>query len=422
MRARGFTLVELLVAVAVSLIVVFAAVSLMLGTQRLFRAGDEDRAIQETARVALDELGRNLAGAGYGLEPTFVFDFGQAATVMDRVPVGTQVRFGGYACKDNPVACRDRIDAPDEVVFYARDPLFGKDLTGPIGVNAITLAGPIKPGTLGPGQILQLMCYGGSGQWLWAYVTIATVDATNPAAVSVTLATNSGGLPNDFPYQNDLVNGQPCFGSGARRAYKIDRYRYFVRAIDDAGNVKDTPPWQTPSARPYLLLDQGLLDANGQPIVSVVAPDVEDLQVAYVYPVPNGTAAVVGATSGTQITATAAGIDLAPDVGCGAPPCIPAFSTPTIDPIRTTHHPANLRAVRVAITVRSSRSDPKVFEAQVPEALNRPAVAGEAGYRRLVFESTTYVHNMENRLPVFPTYDPTYTASCAGTAGNCGGG
>jgi hypothetical protein len=40
----------------------------------------------------------------------------------------------------------------------------------------------------------------------------------------------------------------------------------------------------------------------------------------------------------------------------------------------------------------------------------------------MTFETTTYTRNLENRAPVFPIYDPTYTASCAGTAGNCGGG
>lgn len=411
MRARGFSLVELMVAVTVSLVVVAAAVSLLLGTQRLFTTGTTDRSMQETARVALGELARSASEAGYGLEPTFAFDFGQAATVMDRVPPGTQVRFGGYACA-SAVTCRDSIAGPDELVFYARDPSFAYDLTGGVGSSSFTLTGPLRS-TLAPGQILQVMCYGVANQWLWAYVTVRSVDASNPTQVVVNLKP-SPGLPNDFPYQNALLTGQACFGSGQRRAFKIDRYRYFVAAVDQTGAVQ---PWETAGTRPYLMLDQGLSDGNG-PVSTVIAPDVEDLQVGYVFPIAEAAtgAGLVGTTEGTAITADAAGIDLTPALG------IPAFSTPSLDPIRTTHHPANIRAVRVAITVRAERTDPNVFDAQVPAALNRPAVAGEAGYRRMVFESTIYTHNLETRLPVFPTYDPSYTTTCAGTAGNCGGG
>lgn len=400
MRARGFSLVELLVGVAVSTIVVATGVALLLGTQRLFVTGTADRAMQETARVALDEVLRNLRVAGYGLEPTFAFDFGQANTIMDRVPAGTQVRFGGYGCA-TPVTCRDSIAGPDELVFYARDPTFSKDLTGAVGAASLTLTGPAP--TLGRGQILQVMCYGVGGQWLWAYVTVDTFDASNPAQVQVTLQA-SPGLANDFPYQNALLSGQACFGSGLRRAFKIDRYRYFVAAVDTAGAQQ---AWGTVGTRPFLMLDRGL---PGGP--SVVAPDVEDLQVSYVFPLADAStgAQLVGTTAGTAVTADASGIDLAPALG------IPAFSTPGIDPIRTSHHPANIRAVRVAITVRSERLDPKVLDATVPAALNRPSVAGEAGYRRMVFESTSNVHNLEIRLPLFPTYDP------AGTSGNFGGG
>jgi type IV pilus assembly protein PilW len=404
MRARGFSLIELLVAMAVSLIVVAAAVSLLIGTQRLFQTGTEDRALQETARVAMGELVGNLAMAGYGLDPTFAFDFGQANTIMDRIPIGDQARFGGYDCA-NPAVCRDSITGPDELVFYARDPMFGKDLTGPVGASSITLVGPVT--NLNPGQVLQIMCYGGSSQWYWAYVSVAKVDQSNPLQVAVTL-TPSPGLAYDFPYQNQLLTEKACFGAGVRRAFKIDRYRYFIATIDAAGNVQ---PWQTPGARPYLMLDQGLSDANG-PVSVPIAPDVEDLQVSYVFPLADAASGqqLVGATSGVRVDASATGIDLAPALG------IPAFSTPSLDPIRTTHHPANIRAVRVAITVRSGLIDPKLPDAAVPAALNRPDVPGEAGYRRLVFESTAATHNLESRLPVFPIYDPN------NTSGNIAGG
>jgi type IV pilus assembly protein PilW len=408
MRARGFTLVELAVAMVVSSVVILGAVVLVNGTQRLFLGGAVDRAMQETARVALDEITRSVRAAGYGLDPTFTFDFGQATSTMDRLGVGQTPRFGGYACASN-VTCRDRITGPDELVFYARDPSWGRDLSGNVSTGSITLSGDLS--TLSRGQILQVMCYGVGNKWLWAYVTVSNVT-TASGKVDLVAAT---GEPNDFPFQNERL-GDACFGSGQRRAYKIDRYRYYVETVDASGT---TQAWGTAGARPYLMLDQGLTDSSGNAVRQVIAPDVEDLQVAYVFPLGGSTAdsQLVGATSGTAIGAGANGIDLAPALG------LPTFATPTLDPIRTTHHPANIRAVRVAVTVRSSQSDASVTDATVPPALNRPAVAGEAGYRRMVFEATGATHNLEARLPVFPIYDPTYTTTtCAGRAGNCGGG
>ena len=403
-RPRGFSMIELVVAVAVSTIVLAAGVALLLGTQRLFEHGVDERAVQETARVALDEVGTSLRVAGYGLEPTFAFDFGQAATVMDRVPPGSQVRFGGYACAGN-VQCRDRVDGPDELVFYSRDPSFGLDLAatenGPGGLKLVNPNAPGKPLQLRAGQVLQVMCYGTGNQWLWAYVTVATDVTSTAGEVKVDLVAPTAATL-DFPRQNALLN-QPCFAGGLRRAFKIDRYRYFIAAVEPDGDVQ---PWGTAGTRPYLMLDQGT-----GPAVAI-APDVEDLQVSYVFPLAAAAAQVVGATPGTRLADAEAGIDLAPAQG------VPAWQLPTLHPSRATHHPGNIRAVRVAMVVRSQRADPAVFDDTVPAAGNRPAVAGEVGFRRMVFESTLRAHNMETRLPLFPVY-----ARDSGFAGsNVGGG
>ena len=115
---------------------------------------------------------------------------------------------------------------------------------------------------------------------------------------------------------------------------------------------------------------------------------------------------------------------------------IPSFGTAPadIDLARTSHHPANIRAVRVAITVRTARKDLGIPDAVVPAALNRRDAPGEAGFRRMTFESTVYTHNLDARAPVFPVYDSqAYLNQCkvAGctaepcaraTTGNCGGG
>jgi len=411
MRARGFTLIELIVAVLVSAIVVAAAVTLLAGTQRAFQGGVDDRAMQETARAAMDEITTSLSMAGYGLDPTFVFDFGQMNSFQYCTPPGQQstVRFGGYQCA-NPVTCRDSITGPDEIVFYSRDPLFEHDLAGAVGVNSLTLSGPIDPSLLQQGQILQIMCYGTNDQWLWAYVEVQSVSNANTASVQVTLQPSAGN-PADFPTQQGAFFGQACFASGTRRAYKIDRYRYYVAAIDPTGAVQ---AWETAGTRPYLMLDQGLPTSP-----QAIAPDVEDLQVAYAFPSdPTAGPVLQGATQGLALTNSQTGIDLT-----STPP---TFTTPVLDPARTTYSPANIQAVRVALIVRRERSDPNCVDqvcTQLPASLNRPAVAGQAGYQRQVYDTTVYIPNMKAQLPVFPYYDPSYTTgNCQDALGNCGGG
>lgn len=439
MRARGYTLVELMIALTISLIGVAAGMTLLIGTQHWFQSGVDDRGLQETARVALDELTSRLRVAGYGLEPGMVFDMGVLQeTVMDRVPPANrnQVRFGGY-CGDG-VCVRDQIDAPDELVFYARDKRWARDVTA-VGVNALTLAPAANP-TPEPilrGQVLQVMCYGTGGQWLWAYVTVGAVQVENTGETQLTLAP-SPGQPFDFPFQNSLL-AQPCFGAPALppnptvRAFKVDRYRYHVAAIREDGAVV---AWGTAGARPYLMLDQGLRDEDGNPIDRAVAPDVEDLQVAYVFPLaPAGQ--VLAVTPATQVLPDIGGVDEGVfNLKPARPFVIPSFATAPsdIDLARTSHHPANIRAVRVAVTVRTARKDIQIPDAAVPAAFNREEVDGEAGYRRMVFESTAYTHNLEARVPVFPMYDAqAYLNDCKaplcteepcarGLTGNCGGG
>lgn len=416
MRARGFSLIELVVALAVSLVAIAAGVALLMASHRSFQAGTDERAVQETARVALDELLSSVRKAGYGMEPTFAFDTGLLAnTVMDRIPVGNQARFGGY-CGDGDCV-RDRVDGPDELVFYARDTVFRRDVES-VGVDTLTLT---SGAALSRGQVLQIMCYGTNNQWLWAYVTVDSVSTDPKPKVALQA---SPGQAYDFPYQNALLTEQACFQSGTVRAFKIDRYRYHLVAVDETGAIRD---WGTAGTRPYLMLDQGLFDGDRR-IQRVIAPDVEDLQFAYEFTLAPADARLLGTTAGVQVVPNVAqddgGFNLAPENG------IPSFDTPSLDPLRTTHHPANIRAVRIAITVRGPRQDPSVPDSVIPAVFNRAEAAGESGYRRSVFESSAYTRNLETRLPVFPTYDATYTAAgftgscCAGDKcdGNCGGG
>jgi type II secretory pathway pseudopilin PulG len=167
-RERGFSLVELMIALVISMVVIAGALALLTSQQRSFRASASDRALQETARLAVDHVATNLRLAGFGVDPSFAFDFGAQADVpMARAAPGTAVSKPAWKCA-SAVTCRDRIDSPDEVVFLARDPAFGRTLAQPASASELVLAGPLVS-PLRAGQILQVMCF--TGNMLWAFVT-----------------------------------------------------------------------------------------------------------------------------------------------------------------------------------------------------------------------------------------------------------
>jgi type IV pilus assembly protein PilW len=409
-RAAGFTLVELMVTVTLSVVVILGALALLGGQQRAFRSSAGDRALQETARVALESLSRNLRLAGFGVDPALALDFGPQANVrMARAPSGTVVAAASYQC-NAAVSCRDRTDGPDEIVFLARDPGFGQILASAYvpGSTSLEVRGPLRS-TLYKGQILQVMCF--TGSMAWAYVTVsARVLPTEDGSFSIPI----DGGNTAFPNQTAFLDADGCFGnaiaagvapteetlSTATKVFKVDRFRYFVGTFDEASG--DAMAWGS-AGRPYLLLDQGLLDASGNAIVDVVAPDVEDLQVSYTFaPTVTQAPTSVGtsATAGTAIASGADGLDVTPAAG------VPAFGDEPDVVQRTTHHPANVRGVGISLVVRAPAASAAVRpeDAIVPAAGNRRAVAGPDGFRRLLIQTSVPVRNLDSRAPYYPFY------------------
>jgi prepilin-type N-terminal cleavage/methylation domain-containing protein len=393
-REGGFTLVELLVAVLVGSLVIAGAIALLSSQHRLFQVTSADRAVQESGRMALEEMTTNLRLAGYGIDPAFAFDFGPlAAARQERAPQSSAVSAASTFSACTLLSCRDSTTGSDEVAFRYRNPAFVRSLaSAPTGGNSITVAGPLN-GALEQGQILQVMCF--SGSMLWAYVTVGApgAPATNSDTVTIPLASGNGG---QFPFQNGyLADG--CFGvvaprnapqatfAAAAKIYKVDQFRYYVQSYDAGGAIVANG---TGGSRPYLMLDTGTV-RSGNPVVRVVSPDVEDLQVAYLF--PNST--------GANIAAGSSGIDLS---GSG-----PAFSDTGDSATRTTQHPGNIRAVVVSVLGRTTMPNSKVFDATMPAAGNRDVAAGPAGYIRQLFETTVATQNLDARGPHFPTYSAT---------------
>lgn len=379
--ARGYTLIELVVSLGITAILTAGAMAILTQQQRALQNTSSDRALQETARTALGELGVSLRRAGFGMEPWRAFDFDI------------------YQCAGGAVACRDSITGSDEIVFHARDPGFKAELAAaPSSAEVIIVGGLQMP--LFPGQILQVMCGSASD---WAYVTVGQRVAANwvppaapPASTRIPLAADTGTFPNESGRISAMGS---CFqaATGSVRVYRVDRFRYYVAFFAD-------PDSGTVNGRPYLMLDRGLLEDDGTPRLEPVAPDVEDIQLEYVFVDPVTRAArTVGDAPGTRLASAPAGIDLA-----AAPPAYDARSN---DASRSTNHPANIRAVRVHAVARSAGPD-ITKEATIlqlnyaegpvlPAAANRPSVPGESRHVRIRVETTEATRNLEARGPYY---------------------
>ena len=91
-KQRGLTLVELLIAMVVSLVLVAGVATVYISSQRTYHARDQLSGMDETARVALDTLTKNLEHAGYATPA--------------KLPIGDYFYYKGastpvaYACGD----------------------------------------------------------------------------------------------------------------------------------------------------------------------------------------------------------------------------------------------------------------------------------------------------------------------------------
>jgi type IV pilus assembly protein PilW len=410
---RGFTLVEMMVGLVVSAIVVAGAITLLVNQQQAYQNTSSDRAGQEAARQALGAIGDALRRAGYGIHPSVAFDFGTIPNVNFDYVSNSFAAYRSSTCAA-PVSCRDSAVGSDEIAFYARDPYFVRALYAAPTTSQIRITGGLKT-PLYKGQVLAVACGGTCGK-RWAYVTVSqTVPADSTGtAVSTSIPLDpAAGAGFDFPNQNAALT-DVCFGASvwtdglltsfasASKVFKVDRYRFYVfRFLDPDSN----------QMRPYLMLDQGLTDATG-PILSPVAPDVDDLQFSYVFPsAPNPANQVVGDTPGVAIANGASGIDLSV--------VPPTFLDARANAARATQSPANIRAVKVSLVVRSPETDitlpgKALTNTYLPAAGNRPELPSNPGnaaafpdpyHWRALFESTFDLLNMESRALYCGDYD-----------------
>jgi type IV pilus assembly protein PilW len=333
MRARGFTLLEVMVAGTIAILAIGMTMGVFLSQNRAFVTLDYARDANGNGRDAVLEMQSALKRAAFGIDPALAFDFS--------CPVGSN--------------CHDRINAPDDLTFYARNPeyvwtaqnsttcttgggCFGAGNIWPIPAAGVTGSGPygvtitVKAGDVfHKGRNVLLVCPDGGNP------VFATVQGTvTGPATGVSVAVNATGLisPN---------NPKGCNAGGGAALLLIDKFHYFVTTLN---------------GEPWLVLDTGL-DYDGDNILPPtdvndlvpVARGVEDFQVAYqigqavvppfttVGAPDSNTNWVIGDDPGTQEE----------PLTSAAPPLGGASSG--------TKHPGNIRSVRVTLVLRSSQGD-----------------------------------------------------------------
>jgi type IV pilus assembly protein PilW len=339
---RGFTLLELLVASTIAILAISMVTLAFLAQQRSIVALDLTRVANEASRDALLQLETSLRRVGWGIDPRYALDF------------------RNYSCAAAP--CRDKIDGPDEIVFYARNPNYrwvdngvggcttnggcftGKAWHGTVaGSNQVTVTANANDSFM-LGRVLLVTCTNGTAATM-ARVATKTV-ATGAGNVIIPVMTPQGGNP----YRENawtLATPNPCYAAGPLSVFLVDRFRYAI---------------QTFNGTPWLVLDTGL-DLNGNGTLPdggadlddliPIAEGVEDMQIAYLYAPGTVYGFAAPDSNGNWAVGDVPGTVEEPDPTAAAP----TYTTPSNDPSRFNLHPANVRGVRVTLSIRSAQRD-----------------------------------------------------------------
>jgi len=390
MNRRGFTLIELMMALGITSVVVAGISIILLKQSQASVKQTQQRTLEETGRQALLEIAFAVRMAGAGIAPTAAFDFDRYACISPGDPVSP-------GCNNNPgteqapltrtpaaPGLRDKIDGPDELVVSYRDPVFFRTLTSLTPINATgpytaALNAPLKT-VIKQGRIGMLFCSGADPISYVAFNSDAAVGDLNVSLRPVTAA--DGYYPPAPPNDN-------CFGTAAFAL--VERVRYFV--ANDFDGV------------PALFRDRG---RTGDP--QMLFRGVEDLQLTY--------------TIGPPPPATTTGLVTGP-AGCADPNGTVAAQNKWVfglcnqgtpketatppdwigdgydTPNRYTAHPANIRSVEIDIVTRSAQETADKAGNGVPALANRPARAADK-YSRSVFKLTEQVPNLLARAALMP--------------------
>jgi len=391
----GLTLIELMVGTSIAVVAISVAALAMLTQSQAMRSLDSTRGANTASREAMQQIEHNLRLLGWGIDPHFAIDL--VTNCINATPPGP---------------CRDQVNAPDQLAFVTRNPMyrfFNLNENGCTLANGctygkawpITAMSPGSPNTIAispqgtnptsvnleMGRIVLAVCAGAQNATMLTLSQSYTIGNSGSYVLTP--------LPTNSPPYNDWNSLQACHGQPGAMLFMVDHFRYFV---------------QTFGSTPWLMLDTGL-DLNGDGILPPtdqadlipIAKDIEDMQVAYVIP-PNpacGTAPDNGpGAQGDWIIGNNPGVSEEPIRTAVTVP--PTYDTANNDPSRCNSlNAANVRGVRVSLRIRSDLPDrskgPTWTGDSIPYPENRTGTASGGNYRRYTSETEVTLRNLDSR-------------------------
>jgi type IV pilus assembly protein PilW len=368
-RARGFTLIEMLVSTAVAATVLMAISLTFVSQAQQYRTHSSRRSIQANSRQALAFMERQLRLAGYGVDPD------RAIVPYDSFDAASNLPAAGF---------------PDGIAIHTRDPVFRRTALT-VSSAEITLATALTE-PMRMGQILLVIC---GGARTYAYVTVgvrANVGDTRIRLDGGLPAVDSpAGAPRSLFHQQGLLAGGPgneCFTNEPPTVVRIERAAFYVASFDYDGRAA------TPQRTPYLMLHQGL-DLNDDGAINAadavpVAEGIEQLQISYVLNTRDNAPPIL------------VGVENAPpwwgENWAISAPVRPVYSDPYDADSRVASHPANIRQVRLTLVSRSATEEPEGLGDNARDPLKGDGVVLSTGQRSWA--------QLENLTAPSPQFNP----------------
>jgi type IV pilus assembly protein PilW len=342
----GFSLIELMFALAIGLFVVAALYNLFTGQVKAFLYQDIQAEMHQNARLAMDIVTRSARMAGAGTAGTTTGLFGAGGDANDPLPA--IVSYNGTGPNGS-----------DAVTFVSMDPSMVMNTwddappactTTTLQFSPSALDNSKKLAQLSSGELLLCVDYAsmsGFRSWLWQLTSDASASTGQ-----VQVASNSGLADYDAVCETD--ENLPLI----MRCSRADIVTFYIDADDSDGMGAGS------AEHPVLMMDMDLdaPSANDVPLVD----NVEDFQVRYCLDDDDPT--------------TLESCD--------------SSSSSWVDSI-TADQVDNVYMVRISLVVRSSREDPRrLHVGQRPALEDNGASSTTDNYFRQAVSTEVTVRNM----------------------------
>jgi prepilin-type N-terminal cleavage/methylation domain-containing protein len=206
--SRGFTLVEVIVSMAITVIVMAAVFGLLTRGQRSFEREPQIADLQQSARTALDMVSRDVLGAGSGLPPEF----------PSFTPTSVDAQVGDH----NPDVV-EIIGASQSAGQMPFDPIPIRDFDGTVGTLDVS-------GTSLQVDDMVLVYNDVPTNADWSLRWIADVQQDAAVATLIFSETNSAGVTIPEVYSRFPPGADP---TAVRVIARVSVVRYFAELVEE---------------------------------------------------------------------------------------------------------------------------------------------------------------------------------------------